>query len=79
MGRRRRKIIKKTVRPPPTIFVCPLCSAQSVTVYHEPNSETAKVTCAACKASAEVQWFPAYTQADAYSEWYDIVTKRILQ
>ncbi|MDJ0270091.1 MAG: hypothetical protein NXY59_06055 [Aigarchaeota archaeon] len=75
MGRRRRKIIKKTPKAPPSIFVCPLCGAQAVSVAHEPEAEVARVTCASCKASTEVKWYPAYTPVDAYSEWYDLVTK----
>ena len=77
MGRRRRKIIKKTPKPPPSVFTCPLCGAVAVSVFHEPDSEIAKVTCANCKASAEVRWYPAYTNVDAYAEWYDIVTKGV--
>ncbi len=75
MGRRRRKIIKKTPKPPPSVFICPLCGKQSVSVVHEPEAEVATVSCANCGASAEVKWYPAYSNVDAYSEWYDIVTR----
>jgi len=76
LGRRRRKIVRKTARPPPSIFVCPVCSAQAVTVTHGKNSERATVMCGACKTTADVDWFPSYTAVDAYSAWYDIVTQQ---
>ncbi len=74
MGRRRRKIIKKVVKPFPKVFVCPICNEQAVTVYHEEGAEYAKVVCANCKVSAEVRWLPSYMPVDAYAEFYDIVT-----
>ncbi|MCS7136432.1 MAG: transcription elongation factor 1 family protein [Aigarchaeota archaeon] len=75
MGRKRRKIIRKTVKPPPSIFVCPLCNHEAVSVVHEKGSEVARVTCGFCKVSKEVHWYPSYTPVDAYAAWYDIVTK----
>ncbi|RLG07762.1 MAG: hypothetical protein DRN65_02895 [Thaumarchaeota archaeon] len=74
MGRRRRKIIKKVVRPLPKVFVCPICNEEAVTVYHEEGAEYAKVICSNCKVSAEVRWLPSYMPVDAYAEFYDIVT-----
>ncbi len=74
MGRRRRKIIKRVVKPFPKIFVCPLCNELAVAVYHEEGSDKAKVICGNCKASAEVRWLPSYMPVDAYAEFYDIVT-----
>jgi len=74
MGRRRRKIIKKIIRPLPKVFVCPICNEEAVAVYHEEGAEYAKVICANCKASAEVRWFPSYMPVDAYAEFYDIIT-----
>jgi len=74
MGRRRRKIIKKVVKPFPKVFVCPICNEQAVTVYHEEGTDHAKVICANCKVSAEVKWLPSYMPVDAYAEFYDIVT-----
>lgn len=79
MGRKRRRVIRKTVKPPPSIFVCPLCNHESVSVIHEKDSEFAKVTCAYCKVSMEVPWYPSYTLVDAYSAWYDMVTKGVKQ
>lgn len=75
MGRKRRKIIKRTVKPPPSIFMCPICNHEAVSVIHEKDSEFARVTCAYCKESMEVPWYPSYTTVDAYSAWYDLVTK----
>ncbi len=74
MGRRRRKIIKKVIKPLPKVFTCPICNEQAVTVYHEEGAEYAKVVCANCKVSAEVRWLPSYMPVDAYAEFYDIVT-----
>ncbi len=71
MGRKRRKIIKKTPKPFPKVFACPLCGALAVTVQHEKGSETALVMCGNCKVSSEVLWFPAYSTVDAYTKWYD--------
>ncbi|MCS7132594.1 MAG: hypothetical protein N3F65_03085 [Nitrososphaeria archaeon] len=74
MGRKRRKVIKKVVKPLPQVFACPLCHEEAVAVYHEEGTEYAKVVCANCKVSAEVKWLPSYMPVDAYAEFYDIVT-----
>jgi len=74
MGRRRRKIIRRVVRPFPKIFPCPICNELAVAVYHEEGSNTARVMCGNCKVSAEVKWLPSYMPVDAYAEFYDIVT-----
>jgi len=74
MGRRRRKIVKRVIRPLPRVFVCPVCNEEAVAVYHENGAEYAKVVCANCRASAEVRWFPSYMPVDAYAEFYDIIT-----
>ncbi|MCS6768903.1 MAG: hypothetical protein NZ570_00485 [Candidatus Caldarchaeum sp.] len=75
MGRKRRKIIKKTPKPFPNIFSCPLCGAMAVTVKHEKGGDTAQVVCGNCKASADVPWYPAYSVVDAYTKWYDKVSR----
>ncbi|MDW8083845.1 MAG: hypothetical protein RMI49_01400 [Candidatus Caldarchaeum sp.] len=75
MGRKRRKIIKRTPRPFPNVFSCPLCGAVAVTVVHERGSDKASVACGNCKATAEVPWFPSYSNVDAYTKWYDIVMR----
>jgi transcription elongation factor Elf1 len=74
VGRKRRKIIKKVVKPFPKLFMCPICNEVSVAVYHEEGSDVARVACGNCGASAEVRWLPAYMPVDAYAEFYDIVT-----
>lgn len=74
MGRRRRKIIKRVVKPFPKLFACPLCNELAVAVYHEEGSPRAKVMCGNCKVSVEVRWLPSYMPVDAYAEFYDIVT-----
>ena len=74
MGRKRRKIIRRrVVKPPPKVFLCPLCNQEAVTVYHEEGSEYARVSCANCKVSVEVKWLPAYTAVDAFAEFYDVI------
>ncbi|GBC69180.1 hypothetical protein HRbin01_00874 [archaeon HR01] len=75
MGRKRRRIIKRAPKPLPKIFTCPVCSAFAVTVTHEPGSDKALVQCGSCKKSLEVPWYPAYSEVDAYSKWYDLVVK----
>jgi transcription elongation factor Elf1 len=74
VGRKRRKIIKKVVKPFPKLFMCPVCNEVSVAVYREEGSDVARVACGNCGASAEVRWLPAYMPVDAYTEFYDIVT-----
>ncbi len=75
MGRRRRKIVKKKIiKPPPKIFLCPICNVEAVTVQRIKGEEYAEVSCSNCKAKARVRWYPAYSEVDAYSEFYDIVT-----
>lgn len=76
MGRRRRKIVKRPVRPPPKVFLCPVCNAESVTVQvPEEGDEYAEVRCLACNTSGKVRWLPAYMPVDAYSKWYDMVMR----
>jgi transcription elongation factor Elf1 len=75
VGRRRRKIVKKKIiKPPPKIFLCPICSVEAVTVLHQKGEEYAEVFCANCKTKVKIRWYPAYSEVDAYSEFYDIVT-----
>lgn len=74
MGRKRRKTVKrKVVKPPPKVFLCPVCNMEAVTVQRE-DEEYARVACGNCGASARMRWYPAYTTVDAYAEFYDIVT-----
>ncbi len=73
MGRKRRKIVKKVVKPFPKLFICPICNEMSVAVYREEGSDIARVVCGNCGARAEVRWLPSYMPVDAYSEFYDIV------
>lgn len=74
MGRRRRKIIKRVVKPFPKLFTCPICNELAVAVYHEEGADRARVMCGNCRASVEVRWLPSYMPVDAYAEFYDIVT-----
>ncbi|MCS7126257.1 MAG: hypothetical protein NZ929_05030 [Aigarchaeota archaeon] len=75
MGRRRRRIIKKKiVKPPPKIFTCPLCNVEAVTVHRLKDEEYAEVICTSCKARVKVRWHQAFSDVDAYTEFYDIVT-----
>ncbi len=76
MGRKRRKIIRRTARAPPKVFVCPLCGAQAVTVTQVMRFR-AVVSCGKCGVSHEVPWLKSYLPVDAYSTWYDIVTGRV--
>lgn len=77
MGRRRRKVVKKKIsRPPPKIFLCPICNVEAVTVLHQKGEDYAEVSCANCQTKVKIRWYPAYGDVDAYSEFYDIVTGR---
>lgn len=76
MGRKRRKIIRRSVRAPPKVFACPLCGAQAVTVTQVQRFR-AVVSCGKCGVSHEVPWLKSYMPIDAYSTWYDIVTGRV--
>ncbi|MEM0481683.1 MAG: hypothetical protein QXM16_02195 [Nitrososphaerota archaeon] len=76
MGRKRRKIIRRTARAPPKVFACPLCGAQAVTVTQVMRFR-AVVSCGKCGVSHEVPWLKSYMPVDAYSTWYDIVTGRV--
>lgn len=74
MGRKRRKIVKKVIKPFPKLFMCPICNEVAVAVYHEEGADVARVVCGNCGVSAEVKWLPAYMPVDAYAEFYDVVT-----
>jgi len=76
LGRKRRKIIRRPIRSPPKVFVCPLCGAQAVTVGRAEGFR-AVVSCGSCGVSHEVPWLKSYLPIDAYSTWYDIVTGRV--
>jgi len=76
VGRKRRKIIRRPViKPFPKLFSCPICGQETVTVYHETNSESAKVICTNCGVCEEVKWYPAYAPVDAYADFYDKLTQ----
>lgn len=75
MGRKRRKIIKRQPKPFPSIFICPICNQQTVTVS-KVNVNTAVVSCSSCGNELEVPWFRSFMPVDAYSIWYDVLTGR---
>ncbi|MEN3047189.1 MAG: transcription elongation factor 1 family protein [Candidatus Caldarchaeales archaeon] len=78
MGRRRRKIIKRTPKPFPKVFYCPLCNQQAVTVVNV-SGYVARVSCGNCGVSHDVPWYRSSMPVDAYSIWYDVVMGRVTE
>ncbi|MHA1596876.1 MAG: hypothetical protein ACTSWV_04565 [Candidatus Asgardarchaeia archaeon] len=74
MGRRRksRKVVKK-VRPKlPTIFKCPNCGHQTITITLDKKKGVALVRCGTCKIHAEVKTNPLYELVDIYGDFLDM-------
>ena len=79
MGRRRRKVIRRTVKPYPTMFLCPVCHHETVTVDLHRNEKKAIITCSNCSLTDEVEILPIHMPVDAYCLFYDrIVNKEAL-
>lgn len=78
MGRRRRKVVKrKVVKPLPTVFICPLCNEESVSMSYNKGDEYATVKCMKCGIEEQIKIYPNYLPVDAYCEWYDRVTRKV--
>jgi len=75
MGRKRRKIIRRQPKPFPSLFLCPVCNTQAVSVTHV-GGYTATVKCRSCGTEHEVPWYKSFMPVDAYSIYYDIATGR---
>ena len=78
MGRRRkrRKIIRKTIRRLPTIFICPYCSKQSLRINIKrigaSDEAIAEAVCGECGFCAKYK-VPAIMQpVDAYGKLIDL-------
>lgn len=76
MGRRRRKVIRRTVKPYPTMFLCPVCHHETVTVEVHRNEKKAIITCSNCSITDEVEILSIHMPVDAYCLFYDRIVKR---
>lgn len=75
MGRRRRKVIRRTVKPYPTMFLCPVCHHETVTVEVHRNEKKAIISCFNCNLRDEVEILPVQMPVDAYCLFYDRIVK----
>lgn len=76
MGRRRRKVIRRTVKPYPTMFLCPVCHHETVTAEVHRKEKKAIITCSNCNLTDEVEILPIHMPVDAYCTFYDRIVKR---
>lgn len=75
MGRRRRKVVRRTAKPYPTMFLCPVCHHETVTVEIHKKEKKATITCSNCNLTDEVEILPIHMPVDAYCLFYDRVVK----
>ena len=76
LGRRRRKVIRRTVKPYPTMFLCPVCHHETVTVDVHRDEKKAIITCSNCNLTDEVEILPVHMPVDAYCLFYDRIVKQ---
>jgi len=77
MGRRRRKVVRRAKTKLPTVFLCPRCGKQSITVEIFPGGERAKVCCISCELIEELDTRPAFREIDVYCQFTDIYYSKL--
>ncbi len=71
MGRKRRKELKIVRKKIPTIFNCPKCGSNSVSVQVDRNSNNSFVKCGSCGLSGSFELKPIMKAVDAYNMFVD--------
>lgn len=71
MGRKRRKELKVTHKRLPSIFNCPNCGMNSVSVEIESQTRKATVKCGSCGRSGEYKLKLLQKKIDAYNMFVD--------
>ena len=72
MGRRRRKVVHIPKKKLPTVFLCPICGKQAITIDKSPEGDHAKVRCTGCELTEEFETRPAFTEIDIYCQFTDL-------
>ena len=74
MGRRKRRtIIQRPKKKLPTVFMCPLCGRQGISIKIDNDRHVAKVKCVYCGVEDEVKVGKLAEPVDAYALFMDKV------
>ena len=71
MGRRRTRVVRIVKPKLPTLFACPSCGEESVSVQINRSKKDAIVQCSACKRRGEFKVSPIDQKVDIYCKFTD--------
>ena len=72
MGRRRRQVVRIPKKKLPTVYLCPRCGKQAISVEKSSEGNRAKVRCGNCELIEELETRPAFGEIDIYCQFTDM-------